>query len=298
MPTAAEIIKLNDQNLADYEINDVFNQARLFQAAEAVESSNGTQHKYLKETGAPTVGFRQANAGRDNGNGTRVAVTTDLKIVDCSFEIDKALADGYKDGAEAYIQKEAPRYLRAGFFGVESAMINGDQTDGFDGLQQAVPDTSTYYVDAEGTSDAESVYLAYSAEEAFALVANEELEIGESYITRAVDSSGKPFDVYRTPILGWMTIQLGGVADVVRIDNVSAEAGKGLTDDLLYEAAAKMPAGRAPNMVICSRTTQEQLRKSRVATNALGTPVPTPTDVPGIGQIVVSDIRPNIDPGS
>jgi hypothetical protein len=295
MPTLNDLIRVNDMNLADAEFSNVFNKARLVEALEAVEASNGTQHKYLVETGAPTVGFRQPNQGRANADGTEVTVSTDLKIMDASFDIDKALADKYKDGPEAYIRRHASRYLRAGLFRAEGAIINGDvANDGFAGLAQAVTDSvnSEAYLD-NGSVDAgaESVYLLNSAEEGFALVTDEVLEIGESYITRATDNNGDPYDVYRTPMISWMTIQAGGKFDIVRIANVGPD--KPLDDDLLYAANALMPADKSASLILCSRTTQEQVRKSRVATSNTGAPAPTPDTIPGLGRLIVSNVKPD-----
>ncbi|MEM8738649.1 MAG: major capsid protein [Planctomycetota bacterium] len=301
MPTLNELIKINDMNLADVELGEVFNRAPLLAAAEAVPSSNGTQHSYLVEDGMPSVGFRAVNAGRDNTSGSDRVVTANLKLMDASFTVDKALADAYKGGPEAYIQREARRFLRAGLYGAEGAILNGD-VDGFNGLAQAVTDSTNaeYYVDAGATDALQSAYLIHTAEDGFAVVSNEELEIGETFQVEKLDAQGKPFTGLRTTIQSWMTIQVGAKSDIVRINNLGTKTVEdnpvvvGLTDDRLYEAAAKMPSGKAPNLVVCTRREQENLRKSRVNTTPDGRPVPTPEDIPGIGRLIVTDAIPTV----
>ena len=59
----------------------------------------------------------------------------------------------------------------------------------------------------------------------------------------------------------------------VRIKNLGTNIGKGMTDDLAFEALAKFPAGVAPDYCFMNRRALEQLRRSR-------TKVTSPTGVP------------------
>src|SRR5687767_7258902 len=106
-----ELAIVNDRNLADCDVSDLFNKAPLLSRLAAVPASNGTVHKYIKETGAPAVGFREPYVGIENTKSADTLVTITLEILAANFHIDKAVADQYRGGAEAYVQREAKRHL-------------------------------------------------------------------------------------------------------------------------------------------------------------------------------------------
>ena len=62
--TLAELVTLNDLNAADLGATDVFNDTPVLAALHAVEANAGTNHKYLKESGAPVDSFRAVNAAQ------------------------------------------------------------------------------------------------------------------------------------------------------------------------------------------------------------------------------------------
>jgi hypothetical protein len=68
----------------------------------------------------------------------------------------------------------------------------------------------------------------------------------------------------------------------------NVDSGAQLTDELIYEAISKFPAGQAPDLIIMSREAQNQLRNSRTTYNPAGIPAATPDVSAGI-QILVSD---------
>jgi len=287
-----ELLLVNDMNLADIEVTDLLDEAPFLKWLAADESSNGTQHKYLKETGAPVVGFRDPNTGRENKKSADTLVTITLKILDASFAIDKAVADAYKRGAMAYVAREARRHLKAAFFEAEQQLINGtgNLADGFDGLIDAATIDALaddMVIDAGGTTanTASSVYLVRSNGDGrdVTAITNGVLEIGDT-VTQAIEDTvnGGRFTGYYTPIETWMGLQIGSAYSIGRIVNLTEDAGKGLTDDLIYDALATFPASRQPNGIVMNRRSLKQLRQSRTATNATGTPAPRPTEVDGI----------------
>lgn len=311
-PTLADLVKLNDKNANDLGVSDLFDDSPLLKALSATVASNGTDHKYLKESGAPVVGFRAANAGRENGASADTLVTINLKILDASFAIDKALADSYHKGADACIASHAKRHLKAALFGAERQIINGTGVDssGFTGLINASTLdglADDYVVNATGsTADTgSSVYLIRTNDDGTdvqVVVGNEGMiQIDDSVVTSIPtftatapgegDTSLAPtgrFPAYYTPILGWMGLQIGGVASVVRICNLTAQSGKGLTDALISQALAKFPASRQPNLIVMGRRSRQQLQASRTATNATGAPAPMPMESFNV-PIIVTD---------
>lgn len=292
----SDLVKVNDMNLADMNVTDLLDDAPLMRALAAVESSNGTSHKYLKETGAPTVGFRAINDGRENSNSADTLVTIDLKVMDATFEVDIALADEYKDGPEAYIAREARRHLKSAFFGCEQQFINGTgaDSDGFNGMVDAATlayKDSAMVVDATG-STANGVTSCYlirtndTGDAAAVMGQSGNISIGETTVIKAAGSSTGTLPKYYTPVTGWIGMQVGSIYSIARIVNI--DASKPLTDDLIYEAMAMFPASRKPNLIVMNQTGRELLRKSRTATNATGAPAPLPEFV-DTARIITTD---------
>lgn len=300
--TLADLVKINDLNLADLEITDLLDDAPLLKMLAAAVSSNGTEHKYLKETGAPVVGFRAAYAGRENKASADTLVTITLKILAASFSVDKAIADKYRKGAQAHIAREARRHLKAAFSMAEKQIIYGVGSDagGFVGLADAATLNAladTMVQNAAGTTadTASSVYLIRTTPDGTdcTLIGNGkgdgvDIEMGDTVVVKEADGDGKFYPAYYTPIEGWLGLQIGSAYSVGRIVNLTEDSGKGLTDAQIYNALAKFPASRQPNLIVMNRRSLKQLRTSRTATNATGAPAPRPTEVDGI-PIVCTD---------
>ena len=96
--TLAGLVQFNDQNLADLEVTDLLDDAPLMQVLHAQVASNGTEHKYLKQTTASSSSFRAALDGITKTASADTLVTDTLAILDGSFDTDVALADAYKVG--------------------------------------------------------------------------------------------------------------------------------------------------------------------------------------------------------
>ncbi len=279
-------------DLSDAEVTDLSNAAPFFARLPMVGSSNGTTHKYVKETGAPVVGFRAINAGRDLDSSEDTVVSVDLKVLDFSWAVDMALAKAWrKGGAEALIAREGLRHLRAAMYEAEKQYINstGNAAAGFAGLATAATLNQladAMVVGAGGTTanTGSSVYLVTLRDDAVAGVMIEDapLDLGETVVQDFTDGSGLHYPAYYTPATSWIGMQIGGAYDVCRIANLTADSGKGLTDALIYEALSRFPGARMPNLIVMGRRSLKQLRASRTATNATGVPAPMPTEVDGI----------------
>lgn len=298
LQTAAHLVTINDRNLADIDVDDLLRGAPVLASMFAQGASNGTDHKYLKRSGAGSAGFRAANAGRDHDKSDDTLVTIALAILDASFGVDQALATEYKMGRAAYVDREAQTHLRQAFFELEQQILNGTSNDsgGFNGLADsadldALADTETV-IDAGGTtaSTATSVYLIRSAENACSVVfGNEgEITIGETAEVPLTDGSSKTFPGLWTPITGWAGLQLGSKYDVVRIVNITADSGKGFTDDLVATALNAFKTGFGPTFMAISKRSNLQLQASRTATHPTGNPAPFATESHGI-PIIVTD---------
>lgn len=290
----ADLAVFNKRDLADIDVRDLLDRAPLVQVLNAVPATNGNLHYYFKTTGAPVVGFRAANDGREEDSVVRTGVTVTLGILDASFSVDKAVADAYIRGPEALIQMEAMEHLRAAFFALEDQIINGTvggDSGGFAGLANSTDhdnDNSTMVYNAQGTTACTSVWLIRSGMADVSVVAGNagSIDFGETVIER-LDGATGTYPAYYTPVSAWYGLQLGSIYSAARIGNIDAGSNT-LTDDMLYEALALFPAGGDPTHIVMNRRSLKQLRDSRTATNATGSPAGRPTELEGI-PIIVTD---------
>jgi hypothetical protein len=299
--TLADLLRVNDKNLADINVSDVLNDAPIIRAI-AAEPVDGTTHKYLKLTTAPTVGFRDVNEGRDNSKSVDTLVTVDLGILDATFAVDVALADGYNKGPESYIQREAERHLRAAFFKAETQLLYGTDDDGggFEGLMDSLAFGGTMVYDAAGSIDG-SISTVFAVRSTglndVVLLAgkNAGLEIGETSVQRIVEGTGS-YPGYYTPIYGWLGLQVGSIYSAGRIANL--DTTKTLTDDMIAELLSRFPSSAPATHLIMSRRSRRQLQDSRTATNPTGSPAPFPDSAFGVPILTTDSVEDTGSPES
>ena len=286
-------------DLSGQETSEVRAAAPVIASLPAIPASNGIVHKQSVMTQLPVTGFRSENAGRDFDHSVDRVDTVDLKILDWSWMVDKAVADSsrFPGGREQYIAREGMRHVQSAMFNLEQQWIYGTANNaaGFNGLLDstnldALADEMV--VNAAGTtaSTASSVYLLRrnSAECGLVYKGDGGVSLGETIVQNFVDGSGLNLPSYYTPACGWFAGFFGSLYSVARICNITEDSGKGLTDDLLYQAMERFPAGHSPDLIIMNRRSQYQLRASRTATNITGSPAPVPMDVAGV-QIITTD---------
>lgn len=300
----ADLVKLNDMNDADIDVSDILDEAPVLARLAATEASNGTVHSYLKETTAPTVGFRAVNVGRENSDSADTEVTATLQILDASFDVDQMLAKAYKKGGpSAFIAREAARHLKAAMFVYEKQVINGiispGASGGFAGLRDVMVIANAMTYDAAGTTadTGSSLYAVRTGSDMrdVALVAGgvtdaATIEIGETVTIQKTSSAALTYPAYFTPIQAYLGLQLGSAYSIGRIANLTADSGKGLTDAKIAELLALFPASRQPTFMFCNRRSLKQLQASRTATNSTGAPAPFPTEAFGIPLVTTDAI--------
>lgn len=297
-----ELVKLNDQNLADVDgITDILNDAPFINQVFADVASNGTDHKYLKETTAAGAGFRDPYDGVANAHSVDTLVTINLKILDASFDVDSAIASEFKNGFEAFMAREANRHLRSAFSLAEKQLFygSGNDADGFDGLADAASvefKDSAMVVDATGASDVSDVWAVRSVgsmTDVMVITGNDgRIDMLPWYYQMKAGSSTGTYNAVVQPIQGWLGLQLGSIWSVGRIANVADADGKRLTDSLISKLLAKAPAGRPFTHLVMSRRSQQMLQDSRTATNPTGSPAPFPTEAFGV-PIITTDSIPD-----
>lgn len=303
--TLAELVVLNDANLADIDVNDLLIDAPFLRALAAVPASNGTDHKWVKQTGLPTATFRSMNAGRNMTKSSETLMTINLKMMDATVTLDQGWAQGYKGGVEAAIAREATRSLQDAFFKTEQQLLIGTvgaSASGFSGLADTLTALATTGVvngvgAGAGTNNRTSIYLVRSSENDIATVVGNDglISIGEIGSTMIDSGSQSLYPAYFAPIIAWMGMQYGSIYSAARICNISMSGTTSAVNDaLIYSGIAKFPSGRQPTHIVMNRDVLEKLRASRTATNATGMPAPRPTEVEGI-PIVVTDAITNTE---
>lgn len=293
----ADLVKINDISVRDLGATDIFNDAPVLNLLNTDMASHGTQHKYVKESGAPTVGFRAANAGRDHSKSGDTVVTIDLKILDACFHVDAKLADSNPRGVDFVMSREAKRHLRAAFSAAERQFFYGTGVDagGFAGLADnagldALADAMVINAGGSGSGTFGDVWMIRSTSDH----ANVDLIMGndggidiQPYLRQLVEEAGsqKKFPAYWQQIDGWIGLQVGGAKSVGRMVNFNLADGataNTVTDDALSELFEAFDENAPPTHVVMNKRGRRQLQQSRTATNGTGAPAPWPLDWEGI----------------
>jgi hypothetical protein len=302
--TLAGLIQFNDKNLADLDISDLLDDAPLLRVMFSQPASNGTQHKYLKQTTASSAAFRAALAGLTKTHSADTLVTDTLKILDGSFDTDVALAGAYKGGKDEWLQIELVRTMKQVFAEAESQVLNGVNNDagGFVGLRDdpqldAVSDEMVISAGGSNANTQTSCYLLRSGRDDVSfimgndgnIVVQEDPTVIQKVVNPGTDN--KTYPAYYVAVTGYSGFQIGGARSAARIANIEMNdltSTSAFTDDTIYAAMSLFPAARQPNLVVMNRNALRLLRQSRTAVNATGAPAPRPAEVDGV-PIVVTD---------
>lgn len=295
--TLADLVVINDQRVADIDVSDIIDGAPVLAALFADVASDGTIHRYLKETGAPVVGFRDPDEGRAHSKSTDELVSINLKVLDASFHVIKVLADAYSKGPDAMIAREAKRHLRAAFALAEKQIFNGLDAKGFSSLISELSYIGHPMVYSAGGSTAlTSVWMLRSTPDLAGVTVitgrDGNIDIAETFVQFIEDANQKKLAAYMTPIEGWLGLQVGNAYSVARAANIDAggSGGHPLDDDMLSELFALFPEDQPPTHIVMNKRSRKQLQQSRTATSPSGAPAPWPTEWEGIPIISTASI--------
>lgn len=252
----------------------------------------GINYETLVRTALPSgSSFRSGNDGVDPSKSSYENRLVETYIFDRRWEADKAIADRYEDGAEAYIAMEAIGQLKKGmvdlgaqFYYGQTAAYGGDPS-AFHGML-TMHDAANMVVDAGGTTDdtATSVWFVCFGPQSVQWVWGQggSMDPTDVRIETITGTNGKKLDGYVQTMLAYPGLQVGSINDVVRIKKITEDAGKTLTDKLINAALAKFPSGISPSVVFMTRRSAVQLADSRTATTITGAPAPVPTHIVGL----------------
>jgi len=272
----------------------------------------GTTYTTGVRTGLPTVGFRDANAGVAPSKSTFKKNLVECFILSSLIRADKAVADAYEDGADAWKMIEASGVMRAAMQRIGKQTWYGTSSDakGFAGFKAFLAaggktlagDDLT--IDASGSTanTASSVYAVKFGEQdaQFVFGQNSIMELGEWRNETVTDSEGKGYEAYAAALTAWVGLQIGNENCARRIYNLTV--ANGLTDALLAKLIATFPVGVRPDAIFGSRRSIAQLQASRTValygtgTNRPNQPnvAPYPTEFEGI-KIIATDSILNTD---
>lgn len=292
--TLLDIAKANGSDAAVGLIEEVLTAAPEVQFG-AARTIKGLSYKTLVRTGLPSAGFRNANEGT-----TPTKSTWENRVIECftlnpRWECDKAVADRYEDGAQAFIALEADGITRASMITLGSQFYYGTGTGGdakgFPGLIQ-MHDSTNMVVDATGStaSTGSSVWAVMFGPKAVQWVYGLDgaLSVSDVAEARVTDSNDAPYTAYVQEMLAYPGLQVASKYSVARIKKLTADSGKGLTDALIAQLLSKFPVGFKPDYLFMSRRSLMQLQASRTATSTTGAPAPFPSESHGV-PIQVTD---------
>lgn len=300
--TLADIAKINDVSVRDMGATDIFNRAPFISIIAVQPASHGTEHKYVKESAAPTVGFRAVNTGRDRSKSGDTSVTETLKYLDCAFHVDKAIATSNPRGVDYVMAREGRRHLRAGFAAAERQIFDGTGSDaggyaglrdnaGLNQLADAQVINGGFTTAAQPKNDVWLIRVDMDTDCCLLIGNDGELKIDPYYEQSVADGSARQFQAFVQDCSAWLGFQIASAKSVARICNLNANAGATaniLTDSLLEQAFELFPSEAPPTHIVTHRRMVSQLKRSRTATRADGQAAPRPDNYEGV-PIVTTD---------
>lgn len=282
----------------------------------------GVSYKTFVRTGLPQGSFfRNANTGSRPGKSTYEERNVDTFIFDPRIEADKAVADAYEDGPQAWlaiegdgvIEASAQQLCRQFYYGrntwtISSVVYGGDAISGFPGLVDGY-NRNLYEFSAGGTTanTGTSVYAIKFGEKCVQWVygLNGAFSLSDVMIQRVLDASGNPFTAYCQEILARPGLQIGSLRGLGRLKNITDDSGHTLTDAMLAQWIAQFEVGWKPDILLMNRRARRQLQLSRTVVlqgGGVGMPgggsatiAPTPESYDGI-PIRVTDSILDVEP--
>jgi len=278
----------------------------------------GNTYSTWSRTGYTGGAFRMANEGQVGGKSTYKRSLVETFIFGGPMVVDRAVADAYEDGADAWLAHEASGFWLGSAQKLASQIWYGRAIDtkGFPGLRELLPlgtlspNGEPSVINATGTTanTASSVYAIKFGDQAVTLVGgnNKAWEVGEwrdQIVSAPVEGGGTgDMDAYVAASSAWIGLQTVDRNSVRRIANITADVGKGLTDALLAQLLASFPANMLPDAIFMTRRSRSQLQASRTVvlqgqgTNRPDQPniAPLPTQYDGV-PIIVTDALLNTE---
>lgn len=287
----------------------------------------GTSYRTVARDTYPGVGFRQANQGFTYTKSTFLNRVHECFIFGGNMRVDVAVAKAHEDGPEAFKAIEASGFAKSAMIELGQQLFYGNlagtaaisnEASGFPGLNQfhdafvtelTARSITTIVVDAGGTTatTGSSVYGVKFGNQGLQMIFGNDsgIQLGDWFTQMVNDGvANRDYLAYIASMNAWIGLQAANPYCVGRIKDITADAGKGLTDDLGYDLLARYPVGYVPDYWFMTRRSRRQLQKSRSVYQSSGVPqrtnaasvgasgaeiaAPVPTEMCGI-PIIVTD---------
>jgi hypothetical protein len=248
LTTLAQLVLLNSTGIAPVEVSNVFQESPFLAMLAATTSSNGTNHKYLRQTSAPTVGFRAVNTGVATSVSEVEEVSIALQILHANVEVDQQIAKNFKSavsgsGRDGYFAMQGLHALRSALQAAEKQVFNGTldgNSSGFAGLSNALNalgSSSKLVLDAGGdtANGCTSIYAIRTTDSLEDVVAVGgdmtgsgafDIQAGEIHESKIVTALGPPeltVPSYRMNQEGYFGLQIGSKYSVARAANIDED---------------------------------------------------------------------------
>jgi hypothetical protein len=308
-----DLAKANSNDAVGGIIEDLTNvspELAIFPSSDELLSEPGRlDYQTLHRTARPSVVFAHGGEGFD-------ATKSELSLKDHTcfrfggrIEAMKHIADNWtRGGAAGYQAFEAAGVVEAGLQTLGKQIWYGISHDskGFPGIKAFTPFGGSYTYNAGGTTanTASSVYMVKFGERYCQLMpglarnGDGLLDLPDFIIESVLDANNKKAWAYVSELSSYCGLQIASAHSVVRLCNLTADAGKTCTDAKLNAAMRLFPANFRPDAIFMSRRSQQQLQDSRTVTlfgQGMERPnqelvAPLPTSFEGVPIIATDNI--------
>lgn len=231
------------------------------------DTIKGTDYDVTLVTAYPQTGFRNVNQGVPASKASFETRKAQCHILDARIEVDKAAARMHDKGPDALMAKYAALTMKSSLLTMGNQTFYGTALDGkgFPGLSQMAPASMT--VDATGsTADAAtSVYIIFGGEFGVQYIFGEDstFDLQPFVDGEGTDADGNKFAAHVAYLNCRPGLSCASPFAVGRIKNITAQAGKGVTDSLISQLIEKFPTDCFPTHIMMNRTARGQLQRNR-----------------------------------
>tara|TARA_R110000765_G_scaffold47794_3_gene98003 strand:+ start:2350 stop:3303 length:954 start_codon:yes stop_codon:yes gene_type:complete len=263
----------------------------------------GTTYKVTFRKNNPKGSFRAANAGVKPGAAGYYEKLVQCSIYENPIIVDKRVAQADEDGEADYLTNRSIEHVAGAMEGLAEQLYYGaddEANKGFVGLKDL--GTDEMRINAAGTTAAKktTVYLVRVGVDAVHWVYGQGAGLSvPDFVEQVIADPADPTKVIPalvSPMGLWIGLASGSTRSIVKIGNITDDAGKGFTDALVQAALELMPAGfrnnKAKLRILANGRSVGQLQTSRTAVNQVaykaGAIADRPVESMGI-QIIETD---------
>jgi len=295
-PTLTDIAAL-DAGIGQPVIDETvaqFDELRTFPA----DKMTGTSLELSVLAKLPEASFRNANEGVPRRAAHFETKNFSTAFAEQQIGIDPAVLNGSKDPARTLEEESQPHMISVMSLIARQIWYGKANNDpkGFVGIGQQYAADSDHELDAGQDTDTASVWFLQLGPRNVQLVfGNDESLYQRNWREETIyDKDGNPFDGLTSAIHGRPGLKLQNKHSAMRIRGIGRQKiigtglnkyyEGGLNDDLMFtifQMFSELNRVR-PNAIFMNPRSLEQLRRSRIPVNAIGSPVPLPDNFMGI----------------